>query len=71
MKNALLIIQIIVTISLIIVIIMQSRGGGLSTAFGGSGQIYRSRRGIEKMFVYMTIILATVFFIISVLQLLI
>lgn len=71
MKQVLLTVQIIISISLIVIIIMQSRGGGLSTAFGGSGQIYRSRRGIEKLFAYLTVILASLFFIISIVQLLV
>lgn len=71
MKEILLILQIIISSSLIIVILLQSRGGGLSTAFGGSGQIYRSKRGIEKLFVYITIFLIALFFLTSILQLLI
>ncbi|OGD83038.1 preprotein translocase subunit SecG [Candidatus Curtissbacteria bacterium RIFCSPLOWO2_01_FULL_39_62] len=71
MKEFLLVIQIIVSVTLIGIILTQSRGGGLGSAFGGSGQIYRSKRGIEKLFVYLTISLAALFFVLSVIQLLI
>jgi len=71
MKEALLIVQIIICVSLIGIILTQSRGGGLGTAFGGSSQIYRSKRGIEKLFVYLTVILTLLFFIVSIVQLLI
>lgn len=71
MKNILLVAQIVISISLIILILMQARGGGLGTAFGGSASIYRSKRGIEKLFVYITIFLAALFFLISIIQLII
>lgn len=71
MKNILLIIQIAISVLLILVILLQSKGTGLGTAFGGSGAIYRSKRGIEKLFIYLTVILAFSFFLISVLQVII
>lgn len=54
--------QIIVSLLLIIGILMQQRGGGLSTVFGGDGSVYRTRRGIEKIIFIATIILAVLFF---------
>ncbi|OGE05055.1 preprotein translocase subunit SecG [Candidatus Curtissbacteria bacterium RIFCSPLOWO2_01_FULL_41_18] len=71
MKNILLVLQIIVSVLLILVILLQSKGTGLGTVFGGSGSIYRSKRGIEKLFIYLTILLALSFFLISVLQVII
>lgn len=71
MKSAILIIQIIISASLIIVILMQSKGTGLGTAFGGSSQVYRSKRGVEKLFSYLTVTLVVLFFIISILQVII
>ena len=71
MKEILLTIQITVSIILIGIILIQSKGGGLGSAFGGSSQIYRSKRGVEKLFVYLTIILAVLFFALSIVQLLI
>ena len=71
MKIALLVLQIIVSASLIRIILMQASGSGIGTAFGGSESVYRSKRGVEKLFVYLTVFLTVVFFILSVIQVLI
>lgn len=71
MKNILLILQIVISVSIITIILLQAKGTGLGTAFGGSGAIYRSKRGIEKLFVYLTITLAVLFFVISIIQVLV
>lgn len=68
MKNILLSAQIVISVLLIIIIIMQSKGSGLSTVFGGEGGFYRSKRGVEKLFVYLTVILAFAFLVISIVQ---
>jgi len=70
-KIALLILQLIVSASLILIILLQASGSGIGTAFGGSESVYRSKRGVEKLFVYLTVILAAVFFILSVIQIII
>lgn len=66
MKDLLLIIQIIISTTLIVVVLLQSKGSGLSTVFGGEGSVYRSKRGVEKLLVYLTIILALIFLALSV-----
>lgn len=71
MKTFLLIAQIIVTSSLIILILLQSKGTGLGSAFGGGSQVYRSRRGVEKIILWATVTLILLFFIISILQVII
>ena len=53
--------QIIVSAALIAAILLQSRGTGLSSTFGGDSAVYRSRRGIEKTLFRFTIILAVLF----------
>ena len=62
MHTIISIIQIIVSVLLVIGILMQQRGGGLSSVFGGSGSVYRTRRGVEKVIFIATIILAALFF---------
>ncbi len=57
---------IIISILLTISILLQSKGVGLSSTFGGGGDFYRSRRGVEKILYYMTIGLAGVFFAVSI-----
>ncbi|MBD3359854.1 MAG: preprotein translocase subunit SecG [Candidatus Buchananbacteria bacterium] len=63
MKNYMIvnIIQIIISIILIAVILLQQRGTGLGAAFGGEGNIYRTKRGLEKSLHIVTIILVIIF----------
>ena len=59
------IIQIVISVLLIISILLQSRGAGLGGVFGGSGSVFLTKRGIEKKLFIFTIILAVLFFAIS------
>jgi len=70
-KTILLIVQIIVSLSLITLILLQAKGSGLGTAFGGEAGFYRSKRGVEKLFVYLTVVLATIFMLLSAIQIII
>jgi protein translocase SecG subunit len=54
-------IQLAVGAILVAAILSQNRGAGLSNVFGGSGAIYRTKRGFEKWLFYATIVLAVVF----------
>lgn len=55
------IIQIVLAALLVTAILLQSRGAGLSTVFGGEGNIYRTKRGFEKMLFIGTIVLSALF----------
>ena len=55
------IIQIILAVILIAFILLQQRGSGLGMAFGGEGNVYRSRRGVEKFLFMATIVVAVLF----------
>jgi len=57
--------QLIVSIALIVSILLQARGTGLSGAFGGDSAVYRSRRGIERRLWQFTIVLAVLFAVFS------
>ena len=57
--NLLLIIQILVSLALITVIVLQAKGTGLGRACGGTS--YHAKRGMEKTLFYATIFLAIVF----------
>lgn len=61
MKNLLPIIQIIVAGALIALILLQAKGVGLGRAWGGGGDFYKSRRGVEKIIFNLTIILVIIF----------
>lgn len=60
-------LQLVVSILLIIAILLQSRGTGLGSAFGGSGGVYLTKRGLEKKLFIITIILSVLFFSLSLL----
>ncbi len=62
--------QIAISIILIILIAVQQRGAALGSAFGGGGEFYSSRRGIQKKLHYATIALAALFLISGVVSLL-
>ena len=49
--------QIVISVLIILVILVQSKGTGLFSAFTGSIGFYRSRRGLEKFIFILTIIL--------------
>lgn len=70
MEPIIFLIQIIVAIFLILVIIIQQKGTGLGTAFGGDFGIYRTKRGAEKLLFYITCALSVVFILLSLLGLL-
>jgi preprotein translocase subunit SecG len=53
--------QIVVGIALMISILLQARGTGLSGAFGGDNAVYRSRRGVERRLWQFTIVLMILF----------
>ena len=65
------VVQIILSILLSIVILTQQKGAGLSATFGGSGEVFTSKRGAEKVLFNATIILSVLFILNSIVFLLI
>lgn len=63
-------IQIVISIALIAVILLQAKGSGLGGIFGGDSSIYKTRRGVEKTLHQATIGLSVLFFGISILSVL-
>jgi preprotein translocase subunit SecG len=64
------VVQIVLSVTLITIILMQVKSAGLGSAFGGSdASIYSSRRGIDRILFQFTIILSVVFLITSVIVL--
>jgi len=68
MQNILNYIQIGLAILLTTSILLQHRGTSLGGAFGGEGNVYRSRRGAEKFLFNTTIVLAVLFVALAVLN---
>jgi len=61
MNQTTLIIQSIVSLILVILILLQERGTALGSAFGGGGESYSTRCGIQKNIYWASIVLAVVF----------
>jgi preprotein translocase subunit SecG len=62
--------QMLISIMLIVVVLLQTRGTDVGAAFGGGGgggggSSFRTRRGLEKTLFQLTIVLAIVFVAIS------
>jgi len=62
--------QMLISIILIVVLLLQTRGTDMGAAFGGgsSGSTFRTRRGLEKTLFQLTIVLAVIFVAISALS---
>ena len=56
------IVQITFGALIVIIILLQQKGAGLSGVFGGSSNVYSTRRGVDKMLHYSTIIIGILFF---------
>ncbi len=69
MQTFLNIAQIVLAVVLIVAIMLQVRGGGLGGIFGQADTVFRTRRGIEKTMFQLTIIVAILFIIVSVVSL--
>jgi len=62
LESVLNIAQIVLAILLVASILLQAQGTGLGAAFGGGGNVYRTKRGAEKKIFQLTIILSILFF---------
>jgi preprotein translocase subunit SecG len=62
------IVEILVSVVLIAVILLQTRGSGFSATFSSDTSIYRTRRGVERTLFNVTIGLAVLFILVSVLS---
>ena len=69
MNTYLSIAQIVISVALILAIMLQVKGGGMGGIFGQADSVYRTRRGIERTLFQLTIILAVIFIIISIVAL--
>jgi protein translocase SecG subunit len=68
--NIFIILQVIVSIGLIILVLLQERASGLGAlGGGGGGSAYQTRRGMERFIYLSTIVLAIIFIILAVLNL--
>lgn len=61
MRQILQFFNILVMVLLIMVIALQNKSSGLSSVFGGAGNIVQTRRGFEKWLFYATIVIGVIF----------
>ncbi|MBP9819440.1 preprotein translocase subunit SecG [Candidatus Woesebacteria bacterium] len=66
MRTALLVFQIITSVVIISSILLQAQGSGLGSTWSGGGETYHTRRGLEKVVFYLTIISVGVFILTSI-----
>lgn len=67
MTTALLIIQSILAVIITGAILLQAQGTGLGSTWGGGGETYHTKRGVEKVIFYLTIVSVALFTIVSIL----
>jgi len=67
MKSILLIIQLFVALTLLALILLQTSKGGLQSQMGG-GDFYRTKRGAEKIVFMLTIVFASLFFLVTIIN---
>lgn len=58
---------IIISIVLIGLVLLQTRGGGMGSIFGGESTVFHTRRGVEKTVFNMTVLFSILFLTISLL----
>lgn len=67
MQTTLYIVQIVMSVFLVAVVLLQVKGGsGLGGIFGGSESVYRTKRGVEKWLFWATIVISVLFIGISI-----
>ena len=62
MELGISIAQMVLSVLLVASILLQARGGDLGVTFGGGGEVYRTKRGVEKFLFVSSIILSLAFF---------
>ncbi len=55
------IVQIVLSLLLIATVILQRRGSEAGIAFGGGGESFRSKKGLERFLFFATIIISVLF----------
>ena len=65
MQDYLSVAQIVLALALIMVVLLQVRGGGLGGIFGQADTVYRTKRGVEKTLFQLTIALVVLLIIVS------
>lgn len=59
--NILQIVMLVSAILMVLMILLQARGASLGAGFGSSGELFTTRRGIDKSLFETTIVMAAIF----------
>jgi len=54
-------IQVVLSVTLITLVMIQSEGSGLGGSLFGGGEVYHSKRGIERSLFVLTVVVAVLF----------
>jgi preprotein translocase subunit SecG len=54
---------------IVVFILIQGRGAGLGSAWGGGGEMFQTRRGMEKIILRLTVVFIIVFLVVSLINL--
>ncbi len=55
------VVTIVSSVLLVVCILLQARGASLGAGFGSSGELFTTRRGIDKSLFDVTVVLSVVF----------
>lgn len=66
MRDVLLIVNIVLSVAIVGLILLTGKGAGLGSAWGGGGEMYQSRRGVEKITMRLIYVLIVLFFLLSI-----
>jgi preprotein translocase subunit SecG len=66
MQAAYSVAQIILSILLVVLILLQAQGTGLGSTWGGGGETYHTRKGVEKIVFVATIVAIFIFVLLSI-----
>ena len=69
MQTYLSVAQIVLSVALVLVILLQVKGGGLGGIFGQPDTVFRTRRGLERTLFRLTIFLVIVFIVVAIVSL--
>ena len=70
MENIITIVQIVLACVLMVLILLQQRGAGLGSSFGGDSGFYATQRGLQKKIYWATVVLGAGFVILAIANLL-
>ncbi len=65
MREVLVIFETLIAAVLVGLVLLQAKGTGLGASFGGGGEMYRSRRGVEKIVTVGTVVFTLLFGLVS------